>query len=87
VSLEDFKYNFYFDLKAETRDGTRCVFQITTRTHTELERRLTYARILGLHFYVIYVRPSLDGYIIKDAEKPGAHSISFTDLKNIRAII
>ena len=86
ISLKDFKHNFYFDAKGETRNGTKCVFQITTRIHTELKRRLKYARILGLHFYVLYIRPSLDGYIIKDAEKPGAHSIYYTDLKNIRTM-
>lgn len=86
ISLKDFKHNFYFDAKGEAKDGKRCVFQITTRTHTELNRRLKYARIFGLHFYVLYVRPSIDGYIIKDAEKPGANSICHTDIKNIKAI-
>jgi hypothetical protein len=86
ISLKDFRHNFYFDAKGETKDGTRCVFQITTRTHTELKCRLKYARIFGLHFYVLYVRPGLDGYIIKDAEKPGAYSIYYTDIQNIRAI-
>jgi hypothetical protein len=86
ILLKQFKGNFYFDIKAvRKQDNKICVFQVTTRTHTEVKRRLSYAKIFYLDFYILYVRPDLTGYILKYAEGPGSQALSCTDMQKIKA--
>ena len=63
----EFQYS-PFDIIAKKRNASLCVFQVTTRTHTEIKRHLSYAKIFYLDFDILYVRPDLTGYILKYAE-------------------
>jgi hypothetical protein len=87
MSLKPFKHNFYFDIRAINNITRRvCVFQVTTRTHTDIKKRLSYATILNLDFYVLYVRPDLTGYVLKNTQAPGAHALHLRDLEKIKTI-
>jgi hypothetical protein len=87
MSLKPFKHNFYFDIRAINNITRRvCVFQVTTRTHTDIKQRLSYATTLNLEFFVLYVRPDLTGYVLKNARAPGAHALYLSDLKKIKTI-
>lgn len=53
---------------------------------TFVRRNLTYAKELGLEFFVLYIHPDLTGYILKQAEAIGASALSLTDLHRIKRI-
>ena len=60
-----------------------CVNQGTTRSHTEVKRRLNDARTFDLGFHVIYVRPAWQGLHRQTGRKTAAQVISIIDLQNI----
>jgi CRISPR/Cas system-associated endonuclease/helicase Cas3 len=59
---------------------------LSTYIHTYIKKRLGYAIALNLDFYVLYVRPDLTGYILKNAQTPGAQALCLSDLEKIKTI-
>ena len=71
-----------FDVKAE-KNGEIYVFQVTMRTHIDdIKRHKQLAKDLGVKFKVIYVKPDLSGYLIKDR---GMQELCLRDLKEVKS--
>jgi hypothetical protein len=78
-----------FDIRAESNfvGGPIFVFQITMRTHqSDRGKHIRLANDLGLSWGVLYIRPSLDKYIIKMGNESGWSELNLTDLQNLKAV-
>jgi hypothetical protein len=77
---EDYPYS-PFDLRAE-KNGNVYVIQVTTSTtQPGFYKRLKLAEVLKLDYYILFIRPDLKGYIIKDSTQPGAYKIFLNDVQ------
>lgn len=73
-----------FDIRASSFSSQSCVFMVTCRTHIDdLKRHERLADDLGLELFVIYVKPDLSGYIIKNSREKGADEINLKDLSGV----
>jgi len=82
----DFPYS-PFDLRAE-KNGRICAIQVTTATtQPTFYKRLRLTRVLGLEYHILYVRPDLGEYILKNGEEPGAYKIFLNDLSHKTKLI
>jgi hypothetical protein len=81
----------FFDIKAD-KDGCVHVFQVTMRTHCEdLKRHRQLAEDLRLKYHVIYVKPDLSGYLIRDTDCKGVYGrspyeLSLRDLRRLKIL-
>jgi len=75
-----------FDVTA-AKNGIQYVFQITMRTHCDdLKRHIKLADDLGLKYQVVYIKPDLTGYVIKDTKKRGVDELTLEDIKEVKRI-
>ena len=71
-----------FDVVAE-KNGQACVFQVTTRIHTEKKRQAMLARDLKLPFYILFISLKRRKYILK-LLKGGSTELSLKEVCNAR---
>jgi hypothetical protein len=70
-----------FDLKAE-KDHLICAIQVTTATRQPtFFKRLRLANVLGLEYYVLFIRPDLKGYVVKNGKMPGGYKLLLDDIR------
>lgn len=75
-----------FDARAEKQNKIY-VFQVTSRTHVEdKNRHIRLAKDLGLEYTILYIKPDLTGYILKNGEASGADEICVQDLEAIKRL-
>lgn len=78
---EGFPYS-PFDLKAE-KDHFICGIQVTTATtQPTFSKRLRLAKALGLEYYILFIKPNLKGYVLKDGKLPGGCKLFLNDVNS-----
>jgi len=76
---ESFTYS-PFDLKAEI-DHFICGIQVTTATQQPtFFKRLRLANALGIEYYILFVKPNLRGYVLKNGKIPGGYKLFLNDV-------
>jgi hypothetical protein len=82
----EFQYS-PFDIITKRNDSL-CVIQVTTATtQPGYYKSLRLAQEFRLVYYVLYVRPDLKAYILKNSQNPGAYKIYLNEvLHNVKPV-